>query len=115
MVPYAPQLALLKQSSLVITHAGLNTTLEALAQGVPLIAIPLTHDEPAIAARIVWNGVGERLSPARLRPEKLRALIQQVLNQPHYRQNAMRLQQAIAHSGGTTLAADILEKAIHSV
>ena len=31
---------------------GLNTTLEAMAQGVPLVAIPVTNDQPGVAARI---------------------------------------------------------------
>ena len=40
-VKCAPQLELLKHASICITHAGLNTVLEALAQGVPQVAIPV--------------------------------------------------------------------------
>ena len=36
---YAPQLEILKRAAAVITHAGLNTVLESLAEGVPLVAI----------------------------------------------------------------------------
>jgi zeaxanthin glucosyltransferase len=36
VVPSAPQIELLKQAALCITHAGLNTTLESLAQRVPI-------------------------------------------------------------------------------
>lgn len=36
----APQIELLKRASLCITHAGLNTALQALAQGVPMVANP---------------------------------------------------------------------------
>jgi len=39
-------------TSVCITHAGLNTVLEALAQGVPQVAIPVTNDQPGVAARI---------------------------------------------------------------
>jgi zeaxanthin glucosyltransferase len=112
VVPYAPQLALLQRARLVITHAGLNTTLEALTYGVPLLAIPLTNDEPAIAARIIWNGVGERIKPSQLTVEKLRSLMQTILTQDVYRQNAQRLQTAIAQSGGVNMGADIVEQAI---
>src|SRR5262249_15189644 len=35
MVRSAPQIELLKRATLTITHAGLNTALESLAQGVP--------------------------------------------------------------------------------
>ena len=40
--PFAPQLELLGRAALTITHAGLNTALESLAQGVPMVAIPIT-------------------------------------------------------------------------
>lgn len=52
VVDRAPQIELLKRSALCITHGGLNTTLEDLAQGVPLVAIPVTNDQPGVAARI---------------------------------------------------------------
>ena len=40
VVRRAPQIELLKRAALCITHAGLNTTLESLGQGVPMVAIP---------------------------------------------------------------------------
>ena len=46
IVKRAPQLELLKQASVCITHAGLNTVLESLAQGVPQLAIPITFEQP---------------------------------------------------------------------
>jgi zeaxanthin glucosyltransferase len=111
-VPYAPQLELLKRASLAITHAGLNTTLEALSQGVPLVAIPITNDQPAVAARIVWTGVGQKIDPAQLTVASLRGSIEQVLKDPNYRYNALRLKRAIDRSGGVKLAAEIVEKTI---
>ena len=50
IVKRAPQLELLKQASVCITHAGLNTVLESLAQGVPQIAIPIAADQPGVGA-----------------------------------------------------------------
>jgi zeaxanthin glucosyltransferase len=50
IVREAPQLELLKRASVCITHAGLNTVLESLAQGVPQVAIPVTYDQPEAAA-----------------------------------------------------------------
>jgi len=42
LVVYAPQLELLAKARLTITHAGLNTVLDSLSNGVPLVAIPIT-------------------------------------------------------------------------
>src|SRR5260221_2688738 len=58
IVKRAPQLELLKQTSVCITHAGLNTVLEALAQGVPQVAIPGTFDQRCVAARSVDKHTG---------------------------------------------------------
>src|SRR5215469_8517773 len=44
VVSYAPQIEVLKRSSLCITHAGLNTVLESLSNGVPMLALPITND-----------------------------------------------------------------------
>jgi zeaxanthin glucosyltransferase len=61
IVRTAPQLELLKGAALCITHAGLNTALESLAQGVPMVALPIGYDQPGVAARIKYHGVGESL------------------------------------------------------
>lgn len=48
----APQLEVLERSTACIMHAGLNSTPESLTLGVPLVAIPITNDQPAVAARV---------------------------------------------------------------
>lgn len=112
VVKYAPQLELLKKSILTITHAGLNTTLESLSNGVPIVAIPITNDQPGVAARIAWTGAGEFVPLSGLNVPRLRTAIQQVLTQDSYKQNALKLQQAIQKAGGVSRAADIIEQAI---
>ncbi|MEO0648321.1 MAG: glycosyltransferase, partial [Cyanobacteria bacterium J06650_10] len=54
VVEYAPQLDLLKKATLTITHSGMNTVLECLSNGVPIVAIPIANDQPGIASRVVW-------------------------------------------------------------
>jgi len=48
VVEFAPQLELLKRAALCITHAGLNTALECLSNGLPMVAIPITNDQPGL-------------------------------------------------------------------
>ncbi|PPS40958.1 glycosyltransferase [Chroococcidiopsis sp. TS-821] len=112
VVQYAPQLELLQKATLTITHAGLNTALESLSQGVPMVAIPITNDQPGVAARIAWTKTGEFVPLSRLSVPKLKAAIQQVLTEVSYKQNALKLQQAIQQAGGVRRAADIIEQAI---
>lgn len=112
VVGYAPQLELLKRAALTITHAGLNTVLESLTYGVPMVAIPITNDQPGVAARIAWSGVGEMIPVSRLTVTRLRSTIHQVLTQDSYKVQALRLQLAIQNSGGVHQAAKIIEDAI---
>jgi zeaxanthin glucosyltransferase len=112
VVSYAPQLALLERASVAITHAGMNTALECLTYGIPMVAIPVTNDQPGIAARIAWTGAGEIVPLSLLTGAKLHKVLKSVLTQPSYRQQALALQQSIADSGGVTQAANIIEQAI---
>jgi zeaxanthin glucosyltransferase len=111
LVKHAPQLELLKRSSACITHAGLNTALEALAQGVPLVAIPITVDQPGVAARIAEKKTGLVIQLKELTGPRLGFLLDQVLNDSTYRDNARYFQKAIAETNGVSKAADLLERA----
>ena len=112
VVRYAPQLELLKRASAVITHAGLNTVLESLAEGVPLICLPLGNDQPGVAARVAAQNAGIVLTRSRLTPTRLRTAIRSVLDEPHYRAAARGLQLAIQRTDGLALACDIIESAL---
>ncbi|WP_298905787.1 glycosyltransferase [uncultured Nostoc sp.] len=112
VVGYAPQLKLLQKATLTITHAGMNTTLESLNNGVPMVAIPVANDQPGIAARVAWAGAGEAVPLSRVNVPKLRAAIQKVLTEDSYKQNALRLQEAIQKAGGVSRAIDIVEQVV---
>lgn len=112
VVSFAPQLELLTRAALTITHAGLNTVLESLACGVPMVAIPIANDQPGVAARVAWSGSGAVVPLKRASVPRLRAAIDRVWNDSAYRDNAQRLQWAIAAAGGVARAADIVEQAI---
>ncbi len=112
VVGYAPQLELLQKASLTITHAGMNTTLESLSNGVPMVAIPITNDQPGVAARIAWTGTGEVVPLKQVSVEKLQKAIKQVLTVDSYKQNALKLQAANRQGGGVIKAADIIEQVI---
>jgi zeaxanthin glucosyltransferase len=109
IVGFAPQLELLKRSSVCITHAGLNTALEALTYGVPMVAIPITNDQPGVAARIKWTGTGRMLTLKNLSAETIRQAVSDVLRTPLYRQRAQTLQHEIAELNSLQRASEIAE------
>jgi zeaxanthin glucosyltransferase len=115
VVDYAPQLDLLSRATLTITHAGMNTTMQSLYFGVPLVAIPLTHDQPAIAARLEKTGAGIVIPPSRLNSVRLREALRAALVPDNiYRMQAQRLSYACRCAGGVERAADICEQILDS-
>jgi zeaxanthin glucosyltransferase len=114
IVRTAPQLQLLKRAALCITHAGLNTTLEALAQGVPMVAFPIGYDQPGVAARIQYHGVGKSLEVATLSGKQMLKAIREVLENPSYRERARYFQKVIGETRGLEVAADRIEEAFQA-
>ena len=112
VVRYAPQLELLKRAAAVITHAGLNTVLESLAEGVPLVAIPLGNDQPGVAARVAARGAGIVITPSTLSATRLRAALQSVLQQQSYHSAATAIRDAMQAIDGKARAADIIEDSL---
>ena len=110
IVNQAPQLELLKRTSVCITHAGLNTVLESLAQGVPQVAIPITFEQPGVAARIAAKKTGVTMPFEKLTSGHLSTLLDEVLNNAVYRENARQLQDIISRTNGLSMAADIVER-----
>ncbi|HEX8762396.1 MAG TPA: nucleotide disphospho-sugar-binding domain-containing protein [Candidatus Saccharimonadales bacterium] len=113
VVKNAPQIELLKRSALCITHAGLNTALESLTQGVPMVAIPVSIDQPGVAARIAYTKTGAYVPLRELSTSRLSTLIDDVLGNPEYRQNANKMREAIVRTNGLEKAADLLEQAFN--
>ncbi len=113
VVNYAPQTELLSRVALTITHAGMNTTQQSLYFGVPMIAIPLAHDQPAIASRLGRTGAGIVIPPRQLSPARLRDAVASALPaDSSYRKQARRLQEAIRQAGGVERAAGIIEQIV---
>lgn len=106
---YLPQEAALAQADLVVTHAGFNTVLETLACGLPMVALPIAFDQPAVAARILRAGVGEVVKPRHASVRNLRRALSMVLSDPAYRAKAFTVQSEIAAAGGVRRAADLVE------
>ena len=111
VVGYAPQLDLIRRSALTISHGGLNTALESLAQGVPMVVLPVTYDQPGVGTRIEWSGAGRSIPVGRLTVDRLRDAVRLVLDNPAYRQRAGRIQSSIESADGLNRAADVIEAA----
>jgi MGT family glycosyltransferase len=75
----APQLGMLRRAALMISHGGWNGVKEALAMGVPLVVMPFDKDQPGIAARVAFHGLGHAARWEETAPSELAHLVQKVL------------------------------------
>ncbi|PPK71307.1 glycosyltransferase [Actinokineospora auranticolor] len=103
--PWFPQPAVLRHARAFVTHAGMNSTMEALTHGVPLIAVPQTPEQAINADRVEELGLGVRLKDL----SALREVVDHVANDRTIRHNLAEMRAAIETSGGATRAADIIE------
>lgn len=110
VIPFAPQLELIKRSAVVITHAGLNTVLESICDGKPMVAIPIGNDQPGVAARLAARGAAIVIPRRSLTSSKVEIAVRRVLTDNRYRQAALELRQAIGHIDGAAMAAQIIEE-----
>jgi MGT family glycosyltransferase len=112
VVDFAPQLQLLDRAALLITHGGVNTVLESLSRGVPMVALPWRVDQPGMGARIMHSGAGLCGSFYRSSPEEIRSLVKRVLGDQSFRQRVLAIKDKMVTAGGLHRAADIAEEAL---
>jgi demethyllactenocin mycarosyltransferase len=104
-----PQLDVLRHARLCVSHAGMTTTMESLAFGVPVLAIPQMAEHHATADRIVELGLGRRLTRAEANEESIRAAMSTLLTDDGTRQRAAAMRAEIEAAGGGPAAADAIE------
>ncbi|WP_380178706.1 glycosyltransferase [Kalamiella sp. sgz302252] len=110
---FADQPSVLQQAQAVITHGGLNTVADAVSSSTPILAVPIAFDQPGVASRVVWNGLGRRVSrfaSSKTMAKNLAAL----LRDDCYRTKMTEAQHQLSQAGGAQKAADIVEQAIAS-
>ena len=77
-----PQVTLLREAALAVTHGGNNSVTEALTAGVPMLVLPLSTDQFAGAAALEEAGVAEVLDPNAASPSELRSAADRLLSDP---------------------------------
>jgi UDP:flavonoid glycosyltransferase YjiC (YdhE family) len=107
---YAPGNELLQHCRGLIFHGGNGTMYQALAAGVPMIALP-SHLEQQLAFKVALKrGFGLQLAPRTVTGEQLVRTLRRILEEPSFRENAQRYSEAVKNARGPEAAADIIER-----
>jgi MGT family glycosyltransferase len=105
---YVPHAEILPSVSLVITHAGLGTTMAALGRGVPLLCTPMGRDQFFNAEQVQALGAGRMLMPDSSSEAIARAATD-ILEDDRFKAGAKQMAVAIGGYGGAAEAAAALE------
>lgn len=110
VVPYAPQLELLRRASLLVSHGGANSVMEALAHGVPMLLLPVCNDQFLQAHYVSRSGVGLVLEREALGEKRCTEALGQLLADPACRLAASRAQASYRERNGARLAAEAVAR-----
>jgi zeaxanthin glucosyltransferase len=107
---YIKQPDIFEDCEILISHCGLNTALDALTYGRPIVAIPLGIEQGAIATKLKRAGCAIIIK--RPSTKKIQKALTEIISNPQYKENCQRIQQEIKTSGGMESAVDIIYKII---
>ncbi|CAA6823272.1 MAG: Unknown protein [uncultured Thiotrichaceae bacterium] len=103
VLDYVPQLDMLKQASLFITHGGTNSVWEALLEQVPMLLFPQGGDQHLVANRIQTLNLGQWVKPD-ISATNLRKLAEKTMHNPNARKSLQQMSKAFHQAGGTDKA-----------
>ncbi len=101
------QMAVLQIADAFITHCGMNSVSEGLYYEVPLVLFPQTPEQGAVAKRTEELGAGIRLKS--ISEEDIMMALNEIMTEPSYKENAIRISESFRSSGGTKEARAFLE------
>lgn len=112
---WVPQLAILKQADLFVTHAGAGGSQEGLATATPMIAVPQAADQFGNADVLQALGVARHIPTDEATAELLRETALALVDDPEVARRLKDIQAEMAHEGGTERAADLIEAELAAV
>jgi MGT family glycosyltransferase len=106
--PHVPQLEVLERARLFVTHGGMNSTMESLWFGVPMVVIPQMLEQAATAKRVDALGLGRAFARETITAAALRQAVDQLLDDQGVRSRVKNMQTEVRASGGQAKAAEAL-------
>jgi UDP:flavonoid glycosyltransferase YjiC (YdhE family) len=109
LVPSAPQIEILKRASLFLTHTGFGSMHESLYFGVPMIAMPISADQP-LNARYLENELHACVCVNFRSPNSLEIQnsIEKVLIDQKYHRACLKYSKLLKNSNGAKNGAELI-------
>lgn len=107
---HVPQLDVLEKAKLFVSHGGMNSTMEAMNAGVPLVVVPQMHEQEVTAKRVDELGLGVHLPPKEVTVARLQKDVQNVYGDKNILSRVKSMQQKIEETGGPKQAVCAIEE-----
>lgn len=101
---HVDQIAVLQEADVFLSHCGMNSVNESLYYEVPLVTYPQTSEQGGVATRVEMLGAGERL--LKTNPESIREMVEKVMGETSYKENAKKISEGFKSCSGAKGAAD---------
>lgn len=92
---YVPQIEILEYVDVFLTHCGMNSVNEALAAGVPMVAIPFMNDQLENAKQIVNLGLGKRVRSFPSKGKELYSTVCDVYKNSEIKKNVLSMKKEL--------------------
>jgi MGT family glycosyltransferase len=107
---FVPQLKILEQTNLFITHAGMNSVNESLSYGVPMITIPLVNDQFMVAKQVEKLGLGIIMKMNEITAEDLKETALKIMSDSRYLIACEEISRSFLKAGGYMSAVDCIQE-----
>jgi UDP:flavonoid glycosyltransferase YjiC (YdhE family) len=101
-----PQLEVLQQTTVFLTHGGMNSVMEALWYGVPMVVVPQMTEQVITAHRVEELGLGLALEKPAVSVASLQEAVRRVASDKEIHTRVQQMQQSTRQMGGARRAAD---------
>ncbi|MET7641829.1 macrolide family glycosyltransferase [Streptomyces sp. NPDC005438] len=112
LMDWVPQLSVLERADVFVSHAGMNSVIESLYFGTPVVAVPHMPEQRLVAARLVELGLGTHLPGTDVSAERLRSEVDRLAGDEETLRRVHALRDELREGGGPARAADYIESRI---
>ncbi|MGH1337285.1 MAG: macrolide family glycosyltransferase [Aureispira sp.] len=105
---YIPQLAILPEVNLFITHGGMNSAHEGLFYGVPMLVVPQVSDQFMVADAIHQKQLGQWVNERFFSAKRLLQVARKIIASPLIKRNLRATSKQIQDNNSAQKAADLL-------
>lgn len=109
---YVPFGALMPHLAAFVHHGGVGTLAQAMFAGIPQLIRPMFGDQFDNSRRLMDIGIAQEVLPKHYKPDHVAQALGELVNNPLYKQNALRYAAILEKEDGIGTACDAILKKV---